>query len=157
MRLLQQHQHQGLQFFGRSLASFFHPPCSNLVVSNCVWQLWCTMVVLPAKLARSLPRHALGHGIRWRAAALLCPPAYLLPSRCTAHSDSPPLPPCAVALRLAGAALQYVRIIYAYMGFAGFSIFFVLAGIIAIELLQTWHVHIDFISFTYILFNFAVS
>lgn len=49
----------------------------------------------------------------------------------------------------------YVRLIYAYMGFAGFSIFFVLAGIILIELLQTWHVHLDFISFTYILWNFA--
>lgn len=51
--------------------------------------------------------------------------------------------------------MQYVRLIYAYMGFAGFSIFFVLAGIILIELLQTWHVHLDFISFTYILWNFA--
>lgn len=50
----------------------------------------------------------------------------------------------------------YTKFIYAYMGFAGFSIFFVLAGIIALQLLQTWHVHIDFISFTYILFNFAV-
>ncbi|KAL4425797.1 hypothetical protein ABPG75_009813 [Micractinium tetrahymenae] len=50
----------------------------------------------------------------------------------------------------------YVRVIYAYMGFAGFSIFFVLAGIISIELLQTWHVHLDFVSFTYLLWNFAV-
>ncbi|KAL4445803.1 hypothetical protein ABPG77_009002 [Micractinium sp. CCAP 211/92] len=50
----------------------------------------------------------------------------------------------------------YIRIIQAYMGFAGFSIFFVLAGIILIELLQTFHVHLDFISFTYILWNFAV-
>jgi len=49
------------------------------------------------------------------------------------------------------------NIIYAYMGLAGFSIFFVLAGIIAIELLQKWHVHLDFISFAYILFNFAAS
>lgn len=52
--------------------------------------------------------------------------------------------------------MQYVRAIYAYMGFAGFSIFFVLAGIILIELLQTWHVHLDFISFVYVLWNFAV-
>ncbi|PSC76470.1 presenilin isoform B [Micractinium conductrix] len=49
-----------------------------------------------------------------------------------------------------------VRVIYAYMGLAGFSIFFVLAGIIALELLQHWHVHLDFISFSYILFNFAM-
>lgn len=54
-------------------------------------------------------------------------------------------------------AVQYIRIIQAYMGFAGFSIFFVLAGIILIELLQSFHVHLDFISFTYILWNFAVS
>lgn len=46
---------------------------------------------------------------------------------------------------------QYVRVIYAYMGLAGFSIFFVLTGIIALELLQKWGVHTDFISFTYIL------
>ncbi|KAI7844377.1 hypothetical protein COHA_002175 [Chlorella ohadii] len=49
-----------------------------------------------------------------------------------------------------------VKLIYAYMGFAGFSIFFVLAGVIALELLQKWDVHTDFISFTYILFNFAM-
>ncbi|PRW59201.1 presenilin [Chlorella sorokiniana] len=48
------------------------------------------------------------------------------------------------------------KLIYAYMGFAGFSIFFVLAGVIALELLQKWDVHTDFISFTYILFNFAM-
>lgn len=30
------------------------------------------------------------------------------------------------------------------------------AGIIALELLQTWDVHTDFVSFAYILFNFAV-
>ncbi len=34
-----------------------------------------------------------------------------------------------------------VKLIYAYMGFAGFSIFFVLAGVIALELLQKWDVH----------------
>lgn len=49
-----------------------------------------------------------------------------------------------------------VKLIYAYMGFAGFSIFFVLAGVIALELLQKWDVHTDFISFTYILVNFAM-
>ena len=84
---------------------------------------------------------------------------------------------------------QCVKLIYAYMGFAGFSIFFVLTGVIALELLQKWDVHTgargcaglrcgspgcalrqaatqmppsrsrcaDFISFTYILFNFAVG
>ena len=52
--------------------------------------------------------------------------------------------------------LQCVRVIYAYMGLAGFSIFFVLTGIIAVELLQKWDVHMDYFSFVYILFNFAV-
>eukprot|EP00887_Chlorella_sp_A99_P001007 scaffold5.g1007.t1 len=50
----------------------------------------------------------------------------------------------------------YVRVIYAYMGFAGFAIFFVLTGIISLELLQKWDVGLDLISFSYILWNFAV-
>ncbi|EFN56673.1 hypothetical protein CHLNCDRAFT_144542 [Chlorella variabilis] len=49
----------------------------------------------------------------------------------------------------------YVRVIYAYMGFAGFSIFFVLTGLISIQLLQKAAIHTDFITFTYILLNFA--
>lgn len=53
--------------------------------------------------------------------------------------------------------LQYTKVIYAYMGFAGFSIFFVLTGIIVLKLLQKAEIHLDIISFCYILFNFAVS
>lgn len=51
----------------------------------------------------------------------------------------------------------YTRCIYAYMGFAGFSIFFFLAGTIMLALLQHLRIHIDVISFAYMLFNFAVS
>lgn len=35
---------------------------------------------------------------------------------------------------------QYTRFIYGYMCFAGFSIFFVMAGIISLQLLEAWHV-----------------
>lgn len=51
--------------------------------------------------------------------------------------------------------VQYTRVIHAYMCFAGFSIFFVLVGIIAIQVLQKEGGHMDWISFVYILFNFA--
>ena len=42
------------------------------------------------------------------------------------------------------------------MGFSAFSIFFLLAGIIVIQLLQKAGASMDWISFTIILFNFAV-
>ena len=48
------------------------------------------------------------------------------------------------------------KLIYGYMGFSGFSIFFVLTGLITLELLQTYGAELDWISFTYMLFNFAV-
>jgi len=52
---------------------------------------------------------------------------------------------------------QCTKLIYAYMGLSGFSIFFVLTGVILIELLHQAGAHMDWISFGYILFNFAVS
>lgn len=42
------------------------------------------------------------------------------------------------------------------MGFAGFSIFFVLTGVILVKLLQKFNVHLDIVSFLYMLLNFAV-
>jgi presenilin 1 len=42
------------------------------------------------------------------------------------------------------------------MAFSGFSIFFVLTGVIAIRLLQRFGFSMDWISFTFILLNFAV-
>ncbi len=49
----------------------------------------------------------------------------------------------------------YTRFIYGYMAFAGFSIFFMLTGIIAALLIQKLHAHLDYISFFFILYNFA--
>jgi hypothetical protein len=43
------------------------------------------------------------------------------------------------------------------MGFAGFSIFFTLTGLIILRLLQLAGAHLDWVSLVYILFNFAVS
>jgi presenilin 1 len=51
---------------------------------------------------------------------------------------------------------QCTKFIYGYMGFAAFSIFFVLTGIIVLELLKKAHVHMDWFSLTYILYNFSV-
>ena len=50
---------------------------------------------------------------------------------------------------------QCVRFIYAYMGFAGFSIFFFLTGVIALQLLEKAHARLDAFSFLFILYNFA--
>lgn len=52
--------------------------------------------------------------------------------------------------------MQCENVIYAYMGFAAFSIFFVIAGIVAIQLLQMQPVPIDLISFFFVLWNFSV-
>ncbi|KAK9915058.1 hypothetical protein WJX75_004245 [Coccomyxa subellipsoidea] len=49
-----------------------------------------------------------------------------------------------------------VRFIYGYMGFAGFSIFFFLTGVIALQLIKKASLRLDAFSFIYILFNFAV-
>ena len=42
------------------------------------------------------------------------------------------------------------------MGFAGFSIFFLLTGVVAIQLIQLQPVPVDAVSFTFILWNFSV-
>jgi len=52
--------------------------------------------------------------------------------------------------------LQYTRFIYGYMAFAGFSIFFVLAGILLLQLLETFDMAMDAFSYLFILYNFAV-
>lgn len=53
--------------------------------------------------------------------------------------------------------MQYVNIIWGYMGFAGFLIFFVLTGVILTQLIQLTRFPIDYISFLYMLYNFSVS
>ena len=53
--------------------------------------------------------------------------------------------------------MQCVRFIYAYMGFAGFSIFFFLTGIISLQLIEKAQLQLDAFSFVYFLYNFAVS
>jgi hypothetical protein len=52
--------------------------------------------------------------------------------------------------------VQYVRFIYGYMGFAGFSIFFFLSGLIALQLIEKAQIRLDAISFIFYLYNFAV-
>ena len=52
---------------------------------------------------------------------------------------------------------QYTRVIYGYMAFAGFSIFFVLAGILLLQLLEAWNIAMDAFSYLFLLYNFAVS
>ena len=54
-------------------------------------------------------------------------------------------------------SVQYTNIIYGYMGFAGFSIFFILTGVIALRLLEKAGIAMDAFSFLFILWNFAVS
>ncbi len=48
------------------------------------------------------------------------------------------------------------KAIYVYLGFSGFSIFFLLTGIIVVQLLQKAGAHMDWISLCYILLNFAL-
>ena len=52
--------------------------------------------------------------------------------------------------------MQYTRFIYLYMGFSGFSIFFLLAGIIWLQLFEALDLAIDAFSFLFILYNFSV-
>ena len=42
------------------------------------------------------------------------------------------------------------------MGFAGFSIFFVLTGILGVQLIQLYRIPVDLFSFLFLLYNFAV-
>lgn len=51
---------------------------------------------------------------------------------------------------------QCVRFIYGYMGLAGFSIFFFLTGVIALQLLEKANARLDAFSFLFFLYNFAV-
>ena len=53
--------------------------------------------------------------------------------------------------------VQYTNIIYGYMAFAGFSIFFVLVGIIMLQLLVKFQIPLDAFSFSFMLYNFSVS
>ena len=53
--------------------------------------------------------------------------------------------------------VQCIRFIYAYMGFAGFSIFFFLTGIISLQLIEKAQLQLDAFSFVYFLYNFAVG
>ena len=52
--------------------------------------------------------------------------------------------------------VQYTRVIYAFMGLAGFSTLFLLTGILALQLIQLAGVPVDALSLVYILYNFAV-
>ncbi len=54
------------------------------------------------------------------------------------------------------ACMQCIRFIYAYMGFAGFSIFFFLTGVISLQLIEKAQLQLDAFSFLYFLYNFAV-
>ena len=63
---------------------------------------------------------------------------------------------CCPALTPAGCAAQCTRFIYGYMAFAGFSIFFTLTGLIALQLIVRFNVVLDAVSFAFILYNFAV-
>ncbi len=55
-----------------------------------------------------------------------------------------------------GCAAQCTRFIYGYMAFAGFSIFFTLTGLIALQLVVKFGLVLDAFSFAFILYNFAV-
>ncbi|KAK9815154.1 hypothetical protein WJX73_008993 [Symbiochloris irregularis] len=50
----------------------------------------------------------------------------------------------------------YVNIIWGYMGFAGFLIFFVLCGVLLMQLIELYHVRLDIFSFCYMLYNFSM-
>lgn len=95
----------------------------------CRWPPWALRAGGPLALAAQ-PSHR---------------PARRAPKRC--------LPPPSASLVL---RLQCTKLIYGYMGFSGFTIFFVLTGVLALQLLQKAGAAFDWISFSYILFNFAV-
>lgn len=48
------------------------------------------------------------------------------------------------------------KFIYAYMSFSGFSIYFMLSGIIILQLLHKFQIHVDWITFSFVLYNFSV-
>jgi hypothetical protein len=51
--------------------------------------------------------------------------------------------------------MQCVKIIYGYMGFSTFLIFFFMTGGILMDVAQRLKIHVDAISFTFFLYNFA--
>jgi hypothetical protein len=53
--------------------------------------------------------------------------------------------------------LQCYKVIYGYMGFAMFNVFFFLTGALIIQLLRLSGVHMDLVSFCFLLFNFSVG
>lgn len=53
--------------------------------------------------------------------------------------------------------MQYTKVIYGYMAFAGFGIFFVLVGTIALQLIVKAQIPLDAFSFVFMLYNFSVS
>lgn len=53
-------------------------------------------------------------------------------------------------------ALQCVKLIYGYMGFATFMIFFFMTGSIFLDVLQTVNIHIDAVSLILLLYNFSI-
>lgn len=52
--------------------------------------------------------------------------------------------------------MQCDWVIYGYMAFAAFSIFFIITGVVAIQLIQMQPLPMDAISFYFILWNFSV-
>ncbi|KAJ9519716.1 hypothetical protein QJQ45_013348 [Haematococcus lacustris] len=48
------------------------------------------------------------------------------------------------------------KIIYGYMTFAVFDIFFLITGVVALQVLQAWNIHVDVFSFLFSLLNFSV-
>lgn len=53
--------------------------------------------------------------------------------------------------------MQCYKVIYGYMGFAMFNVFFFLTGALIIQLLRLSGVHMDLVSFCFLLFNFSVG
>jgi len=53
--------------------------------------------------------------------------------------------------------MQCYKVIYGYMGFAMFNVFFFLTGALVLQLLRLSGVHMDLVSFCFLLFNFSVS
>lgn len=53
--------------------------------------------------------------------------------------------------------VQCYKVIYGYMGFAMFNVFFFLTGALVLQLLRLSGIHMDLLSFCFLLFNFSVS
>lgn len=86
-------------------------------------------------------------GIRWQAAFAV--------EQHAAFLTAVPLLPC-LARPAGSLSLQYYKVIYAYMGFAMFNVFFFLTGALILQLLRLSGVHMDLVSFCFLLFNFSV-